>query len=114
MQTPTPKIRRFGQVIRVKPERLEEYRTLHDNIWLEVQTALKAANIQNYSIFWHDNTLFGYLEYTGSDWQADQRLIGSFPRLDEWSVLTAAMQEPLESRATGEWWANMTEVFHLD
>ncbi|MGC9349200.1 MAG: hypothetical protein ACP5JG_13735 [Anaerolineae bacterium] len=24
------------------------------------------------------------------------------------------MQEPLDSRAEGEWWANMEEVFHLD
>jgi len=24
------------------------------------------------------------------------------------------MQKPLETRATGEWWANMEEVFHCD
>jgi L-rhamnose mutarotase len=24
------------------------------------------------------------------------------------------MQKPLETRAQGEWWANMEEVFHCD
>ena len=28
--------------------------------------------------------------------------------------ITKAMQIPLPTRAEGEWWANMEEVFHVD
>ena len=76
--------------------------------------ALAQIHIRNYSIFRFGLTLFAYLEYHGTDWEADQRLMASLPRLAEWAALTAGMQQPLEERAIGEWWANMQEVFHLD
>ena len=31
-----------------------------------------------------------------------------------WWKLTDPCQEPLETRADGEWWASMEEVFHHD
>jgi len=32
----------------------------------------------------------------------------------EWWKLCGPMQRPLASRAEGEWWAMMEEVFHFD
>jgi L-rhamnose mutarotase len=107
-------MKRFGQLINLNPEMLEAYKALHATPWPEVLEALRAAQIRNYSIFLLGTTLFAYLEYHGSDWAADQRLIATLPRVQEWSMLTASMQVPLEGRANGEWWANMEEVFHLD
>jgi L-rhamnose mutarotase len=36
------------------------------------------------------------------------------PKTQEWWAVMKPMQEPVDSRAAGEWWANMEEVFHAD
>jgi L-rhamnose mutarotase len=35
-------------------------------------------------------------------------------KTQEWWRIMMPMQQPLETRAEGEWWANMEEVFHCD
>jgi L-rhamnose mutarotase len=32
----------------------------------------------------------------------------------EWWAIMEPMQEPVETRKCGEWWAELEEVFHLD
>ncbi len=107
-------MKRFGQTIYLKPDALEAYLALHAQPWTEVLEALRQANIRNYSIFRFGLTLFAYLEYTGTDWAADQQSIASLPRLAEWAELTASMQESPDPLVTGAWWADMEEVFHLE
>jgi L-rhamnose mutarotase len=36
------------------------------------------------------------------------------PKTQEWWAIMKPMQEPLPTRASGEWWAGMEEVFHAD
>jgi L-rhamnose mutarotase len=36
------------------------------------------------------------------------------PTTQKWWAVMEPMQQPLETRAPGEWWAEMEEVFHLD
>ena len=36
------------------------------------------------------------------------------PKTKEWWAIVKPMQDPLETRTPGEWWADMEEVFHLD
>jgi L-rhamnose mutarotase len=36
------------------------------------------------------------------------------PKTQEWWAIMMPMQEPVATRAEGEWWADMEEVFHLD
>ena len=45
-------MKRYGQVIKVKPEYLEKYKELHANPWPEVNRKIRECNIQNYSIFY--------------------------------------------------------------
>lgn len=50
-------------VLQVKPERLEEYKERHRNVWPEMQTALRETGWGNYSLFLRDDGLLvGYLE----------------------------------------------------
>ena len=44
-------VQRFGSVIGVKEEKLDEYKKLHANPWPEINAKLKDVNIQNYSIY---------------------------------------------------------------
>ena len=107
-------MKRFGWVIKVKPEKLEEYKRLHANPWSEVIKMIQDCNIRNYSIYLKDGYLFSYLEYVGEDFKADMAKMAADPATQEWWKLTDPCQEPLETRSEGEWWADMEEVFHID
>lgn len=107
-------MRRIGQVIGVKPEQIEAYERMHAAVWPEVLATIHACNIRNYSIFRHGTLLFAYMEYIGEDFAADMAKMAADPKTREWWTVTDPMQEPLESRVEGEWWATMQEVFHTD
>ena len=107
-------VTRLGWVIRVKPEKLEEYKRLHANPWPEVDSMIKACNIRNYSIYHRDGLLFSYLEYTGDDFEADMAKMAADSVTNAWWKLTDPCQEPVESAGEGVWWADMEEVYHLD
>jgi L-rhamnose mutarotase len=108
------KLQRYGLVIRVKPEAVEKYKAYHARVWLEVLETIRSCNIRNYSIFLKDGYLFAYFEYHGSDYHADMAKMAADPKTREWWSITDPMQQPLETRREGEWWARMEEVFHTD
>ncbi|MDN5202152.1 L-rhamnose mutarotase [Fulvivirgaceae bacterium BMA10] len=110
--TNSPK--RYGWVIQLKKEKYEQYKALHANPWPEVLQMIKACNIQNYSIFYRDGYLFSYLEYTGNDFEADMAKMAADSVTQAWWKLTDPCQEPVETAAEGEWWADMEELFHVD
>jgi L-rhamnose mutarotase len=107
-------MRRYASVIRLRKEKEAEYRKLHAEAWPGVLAALHKANIQNYSIYLRDGLLFSYLEYTGENYEADTAAIASDEETQRWWKLTDPCQQPVDSAAEGEWWAPMTEVFHMD
>jgi L-rhamnose mutarotase len=107
-------VKRFGQLIRVKPEAIPEYERLHEAVWPEVLATIRACNMRNYSIFRHGELLFAYFEYVGDDFGADMAKMAADPKTQAWWRLTDPMQEPLAERAAGAWWAEMKEVFHTD
>ena len=107
-------MKRLAQTIRLRPEKREEYLKLHSAVWPAVEAAMWAANIRNFSIFLREDTLFGYLEYHGEDFEADMARLEADPQTQEWWKLTDPCQQPVDGAAAGEWWAPMEEVFHLD
>jgi L-rhamnose mutarotase len=107
-------MQRYGQVIRLKPGVLEEYKRYHTNAWSEILDMIRQCNIRNYSIYHKDGMLFAYFEYHGDDFAADMAKMAADPKTQEWWAIMMPMQDPLPTRAEGEWWANMEEVFHTD
>lgn len=107
-------MKRYGMVIKVRTGKLEEYKKLHSDVWPEVLETIKKCNISNYSIYHKDGFLFSYFEYTGKNFQADMQEMASDPMTQKWWDVCKPLQEPLETRAGDEWWANMEEVFHCD
>ena len=114
IQKEEKKVKRYGWVIKVKPEKLEYYKELHANPWPEVNAMLKECNIQNYSIYYRDGLLFSYLEYTGDDFDADMKKMAADPMTQKWWKETDPCQEPVDSAEEGVWWADMEEVYHLN
>ena len=113
-------LKRYGSVIGLNAEKLEEYKTLHAAVWPDVLAMIKKCNIQNYSIFLRklppdgQYFLFSYFEYTGVDFKADMQAMAADETTQRWWALCKPCQKPLEDRASDEWWANMEEVFHED
>jgi L-rhamnose mutarotase len=105
---------RHSSAIRVKPDKLEAYKAYHADVWPEVLAMIRACNIRNYSIYHKDGYLFSYFEYVGDDFQADMAKMAADPKTQEWWDIMMPMQDPLPTRAEGEWWAEMEEVFHTD
>lgn len=107
-------MQRFGQVIGIKPEHVEEYERLHAAVWPEVLATIRACNIRDYTIFRQEDMLFAYFVYVGDDFEGDMEKMASDPKTQEWWTVCKPMQEPWPSRMADEWWATMKEVFHAD
>lgn len=107
-------MQRYGSVLKVREEKLEEYKRLHEAVWPEVARMIAECNIRNYSIFYRDGYLFGYFEYVGEDYEADMAKMAADPVTQQWWECCKPCQMPLETCAEGEWWAPMEEVFHQD
>ncbi len=107
-------MQRFGQVIRIRPEAIDEYERLHAAVWPEVLETIRQCNIRNYSIFRHGELLFAYFEYHGSDFAADMEKMAADPATQRWWAINKPLQDPLPDRAPGEWWTTMREIFHTD
>jgi L-rhamnose mutarotase len=107
-------MRRVAQVIRVKPEKLAEYRELHLGVPEPVLRQLRRAHIANYSIHLLGDRLFSYFEYHGDDLEADLAAIGEDEATQQWWRLTDPCQEPVPDARPGEWWASMEQVFLME
>lgn len=106
--------RRIGSVIGIAPEHLEAYRQHHRDVWPEVLAALRDANVTNYSIYEHGDLLFSYLEYRGSDYEADMARLSEDPATKHWWALVMPMQYTLRSSDDSAWWKELPELFHMD
>jgi len=111
--TQPQKVKRVASLIKVRPEFEERYVILHKHTFPGVLKQIYNGNLRNYSIFLKDGILFSYFEYIGDDYAGDMQKIAD-ETTREWWKLTDPMQEPLETRKEGEWWAEMEEVFHMD
>lgn len=107
-------MKRYGTVIKLRPELQAKYIELHASPWPEIDAMIKACNIQNYSIYLRDGYLFSYFEYTGEDYDQDMAKMAADPLTNKWWDLCKPCQEPLDTNKEGEWWGSMDEVYHLD
>jgi L-rhamnose mutarotase len=107
-------MRRFGQLIGLRPEHLDEYVTAHAAVWPAVLARIAESNIRNYTIFHRQGRLFAYFEYVGDDFEGDMAAMAADPETQRWWAWMMPLQEPLADRAEGEWWTTMEEVFHVD
>jgi len=104
-------MQRFGMVIGIKENKLDEYKRLHAAVWPDVLDVLKKYHISNYSIFQKDALLFSYFEYAGDNLEIDFKRMGDEAIMKEWYGVCGPCQEPVDTRKDGEWWATMEQVF---
>jgi L-rhamnose mutarotase len=103
---------RVGFSLKVKKEKLEQYKQHHKNVWPEMLDALRAAGWRNYSIFaLEDGQLFGYFE-TEDSLQAAQAKMAAHPVNTRWQEFMAPFFEV--NARPDENFIEMAEIFHLD
>ncbi len=107
-------MKRYGMVIKVRPEKFDEYMKVHAAVWPGVLEMIKKCNIRNYSIYHKDGYLFSYFEYMGEDFEADMAKMAGDATTQKWWEVCKPCQEPLATRREGEWWADTEEVFHCN
>ena len=112
-------MKRYGTVIGIRDDMIDEYKKLHRVVWPDVLRMIKKCNIHNYSIYLRKLDagkcyLFSYFEYTGNDFKVDMAKMTADPITQEWWKLCSPCQIPLEDREEEEWWASMKEVFHCE
>ena len=80
-------------LLRVRPDRLDEYKARHRQVWPEMLDALRQTGWRNYSLFLRDNGLLvGYLE------------------CDDFAASLEAMEE---REVNARWQAEMAQFFEL-
>ncbi len=107
-------MRRYGQVIGVRPEHVAEYERLHVAVWPEVLATIHDCNIRNYSIFRYQHLLFAYFEYVGTDFAVDMAKMAADPKTQEWWSLCMPLQQPVPEAIPDDWWKTIPELFHTD
>jgi L-rhamnose mutarotase len=112
-------MKRYGMVIGLQADKVEEYKRLHAAVWPAVLEMIQQCHIRNYSIYLRRfddgrHYLFSYFEYTGADFAADMARMAADPTTQRWWSLCKPCQKPLAERAPDEWWTGMDEVFHCD
>lgn len=112
-------MKRYGMVIGLRAEKLDEYKKLHAAVWPEVLKMIRECGIRNYSIYLRRlddgrHYLFSYFEYEGENFAADMARMAADPTTQRWWDLCRPCQQPVEEREPDEWWAGMEEVFHCN
>ncbi|MET8101373.1 L-rhamnose mutarotase [Streptomyces sp. NPDC005236] len=99
-------------LLRVRADRLDEYRERHAAVWPEMLEALAATGWHNYSLFLReDGLLVGYLET--EDFAAAQAAMEATDVNARWQKEMAPFFTALDGAGPDEAMKPLTEVFHL-
>ncbi len=106
-------MKRVGFLLKVRADKLDEYKKHHEAVWPEMQEALRRHGWHNYSLFLReDGLLFGYFEAAES-FQASLDGMATEDINQKWQDFMAPYFESMTGRAD-ENMVELEEVFHLD
>jgi L-rhamnose mutarotase len=106
----------FTVNLKNEPGIVETYTRHHREVWPEVQASLRHVGVQQMDIYLLGRRLVMVVEMQdGLDYRAAfESHASSSQRVAEWERLMKSLQEPPAEARTGEWWAFMDPVFHLE
>ena len=99
-------------LLRVRPDRLDEYRARHRAVWPEMLDALRETGWRNYSLFLRDDGLLvGYLEC--EDFEAARAAMEERDVNARWQAEMAPFFELHGGERPDTGLERLDEVFHL-
>jgi L-rhamnose mutarotase len=111
--TSAPAGHRICFLLRIRPERAQEYRRRHAEVWPQMRDALRETGWRNYSLFLReDGVLVGYLEC--DDFAAAQSAMQKHPVNARWQAEMAPFFELENGVAPDAAMTPLAEIFHLD
>jgi len=106
-------VQRVCFLLKVRPDRLDEYVERHAAVWPEMLDALSRTGWTNYSLFLRpDGLLVGYFETP--DLQAALDGMSATEVNGRWQAEMAPFFESLDGKRPDEAFLTLREVFHLD
>lgn len=109
-------VNRIGFLLKVKADRIEEYKEIHKDVWPEMREALSNAGWHNYSLFMRDDGwLFGYFE-SPHDFDTARALMAETDVNTRWQAMMAPFFEAAEERDSvhaDEMMITLEHVFYL-
>ena len=106
-------MKRVGFVLKVKTEKIAEYKAHHQRVWPEMLDALRRTGWRNYSLFMRDDgLLFGYFE-TPDSFEAAREAMSREEINARWQDFMAPYFEGMGVHAD-QMMQELEEVFHLD
>lgn len=100
-------------LLKIREEKVQEYKEKHTQVWPEMQDALRATGWRNYSLFLKpDGLLVGYLET--DDFEKSCSEMKNYPVNARWQAITVPFFEALSKGAADDNMFPLEEVFHLD
>ena len=110
---PLNTMQRICFLLKVKEDRLEEYKVRHQAVWLDMLEALRETGWHNYSLFLReDGLLVGYVETP--DFEAARAGMAVLEVNARWQAEMGEFFEELEGKRPDEGMTPLEEVFHLD
>jgi L-rhamnose mutarotase len=107
-------MRRVGFLLKVRPDKIEEYKARHKTVWPEMLEALRRTGWHNYSLFMRDDgLLFGYFQ-TPENFQAALAGMSKEEINAQWQEFMAPFFENLMGAHADQSMVELEEVFHLD
>jgi L-rhamnose mutarotase len=107
-------MKRVGFLLKVKPDKIEEYKKHHEHVWEEMLDALRRTGWHNYSLFLReDGLLFGYFEAE----ESFQKSLDGMAREEinaKWQDFMAPYFENIGGAHADKNMQELEEVFHLD
>ena len=107
-------MKRVGFLLKVKPDRIAEYKERHKQVWPEMLEALRRTGWHNYSLFMRDDgMLFGYFE-AAEDFQTSLDGMAREEVNARWQAFMVPFFEGTGGTHADEMMEELEEVFHLD
>ena len=106
-------MKRVCFLARIRPDRLDEYRARHQEVWPEMTGALREAGWTNYTLFLTDDgLLIGYLE--ADDFAAARQRMAQTDVNARWQAQMQPYFADLGGLRPDEGFLRIAEILHLD
>lgn len=100
-------------LLKVRPEKIKEYKARHASVWPEMLDALRKSGWRNYSLFLRpDGLLVGYLET--DDFNQARLAMKQYAINARWQDEMAPFFETLGAGGADDNMIPLAEVFHLE